>query len=244
MPEQFTATACQQEQPLTPREIARIVATVHCEGDIVEARALDSSSGIDFLELRLDCLEASLGQARELAAAAPRPLLMTARGPAEGGANPKLDERARMELLRTFLPHATGLDIELADTPRFDALIGDARAVGKLVVLSMHDFDGTPGWKELVGARDRAFAQGADVFKVATRLATPDDFHLLHRLVFESPAGSVSAMGMGPMGMASRLFLACAGSRLNYGYLSRPNAPGQWPAARLAEVLRECQVCR
>jgi 3-dehydroquinate dehydratase-1 len=44
---------------------------------------------------------------------------------------------------------------------------------------------------------------------------------------------------MGPLGKLSRLVLAKAGSCLNYGYLNTPNAPGQWPAARLKTLLEE-----
>ena len=46
-------------------------------------------------------------------------------------------------------------------------------------------------------------------------------------------------MGMGPWGRVSRLVLAKCGSLLNYGYIGESNAPGQWPAARLKEMLSE-----
>ncbi len=50
----------------------------------------------------------------------------------------------------------------------------------------------------------------------------------------------LSVMGMGRFGKISRLLLAQAGSILNYGYLDRPNASGQWEArllkCRLAEL--------
>jgi 3-dehydroquinate dehydratase-1 len=46
-------------------------------------------------------------------------------------------------------------------------------------------------------------------------------------------------MGMGPLGKVSRLVLAAAGSRLNYGYLDKPQVPGQWPAPELVRRLEE-----
>ena len=58
-------------------------------------------------------------------------------------------------------------------------------------------------------------------------------------------AGSqpLSVMGMGPLGKASRLLFARAGSLLNYGYLGEPQVSGQWSAltlkARLEEVMEE-----
>jgi 3-dehydroquinate dehydratase-1 len=46
-------------------------------------------------------------------------------------------------------------------------------------------------------------------------------------------------MGMGALGRVSRLLLAQLGSVLNYGYLDQATVPGQWPAARLRELIRE-----
>jgi 3-dehydroquinate dehydratase-1 len=49
----------------------------------------------------------------------------------------------------------------------------------------------------------------------------------------------LSVMGMGPWGRVSRLVLAKSGSLLNYGFIGTSNAPGQWPVARLKELLSE-----
>jgi 3-dehydroquinate dehydratase-1 len=46
-------------------------------------------------------------------------------------------------------------------------------------------------------------------------------------------------MGMGALGKVSRLVFAEAGSVLNYGYLDRPNASGQWEATLLKQRLKE-----
>ena len=46
-----------------------------------------------------------------------------------------------------------------------------------------------------------------------------------------------SIEGMGPLGKASRIAFAKAGSVLNYGYLKEANAPGQWPAIELKQSI-------
>jgi 3-dehydroquinate dehydratase-1 len=46
-------------------------------------------------------------------------------------------------------------------------------------------------------------------------------------------------MGMQKLGKVSRLTLAVAGSRLNYGYLGEPQVSGQWPARLLKQRLAE-----
>jgi 3-dehydroquinate dehydratase-1 len=50
----------------------------------------------------------------------------------------------------------------------------------------------------------------------------------------------LAVMGMGPLGMSSRVLLANCGSVLNYGWLHTPNVPGQWAAIELAKILRQC----
>jgi 3-dehydroquinate dehydratase-1 len=47
----------------------------------------------------------------------------------------------------------------------------------------------------------------------------------------------LALMGMGRLGMASRVMLAAAGSVLNYGWLHRPNVTGQWSARELRGIL-------
>ena len=82
----------------------------------------------------------------------------------------------------------------------------------------------------------RAFSAGADVFKIAT--ATDDLRSFARLLEFSGSAvrGPRAVMGMGKFGQVSRLSLARAGSALNYGYLDKPNAPGQWEARELKSL--------
>ena len=77
---------------------------------------------------------------------------------------------------------------------------------------------------------------GADVLKIATHTKTPGDVAQLLNLLETTPL-PLAVMGMGPLGMASRVILAAAGSVLNYGWLHRPNVTGQWSAKELRGVL-------
>ncbi|MEO6786392.1 MAG: type I 3-dehydroquinate dehydratase, partial [Chthoniobacteraceae bacterium] len=72
--------------------------------------------------------------------------------------------------------------------------------------------------------------------------ALTDDAASLARLidfVSTGKAHSLAVMGMGKLGQVSRLVLACVGSVLNYGYLDRPNASGQWEARELRRLLSQ-----
>lgn len=218
---------------LQPRPL--VVATVHTARGL---SALPRPGPADLLELRLDLLAAETGVLERAAARAVRPLLLTARHPAEGGA-PKIGVAARRELLLRFLPRAAALDVELRSVSALGDVLAEAHRRRCGLVVSFHDFRRTPGLAVLRGVVRRAAAAGADVVKVAVRLKEAGDLATLLQLVAADRRVPVAAMGMGPLGRASRLVLAVAGSRLNYGYVDRPQVEGQWPADLLRRRIDE-----
>ena len=193
---------------------------------------------VDLFELRVDHFSAD---PRALSRAIPHlsaPLIVTVRHPLEGGAG-GLSIRKRRDLYSDFLPAATFLDLELRSAAQLATTIDDARARGVRLILSAHFFKSTPRLSRLEALRDRAFAAGADIFKVATLTRTLPDVLTLMSLLARSPRRSLSVMGMGAFGKLSRPLLACAGSVLNYGYLDTAHVPGQWPAPLLKERVAE-----
>ncbi len=202
-------------------------------GAIAEKRTLQSSlSGCDVIELRLD----SLGCGKdvvEFAKNAPLPLLVTARGPLEGGQSDwTIPERAKA--YRTLIPHASFIDIELRDFDPLEEVIQEAKKEGVVVVGSFHDFKTTPPLDELgLKLDDRA-----DIHKFALMANSQSDIRV-QLLLFEACSHlPLSIMGMGPLGAAARPLMAKAGSLLNYGFLGNtPTAPNQWPASLLSEAL-------
>lgn len=213
-----------------------IVGTVHDPAGLKAAARLRRGA-VDLLELRVD---AFAGQESALLAAARNlgfPLLVTVRSPAEGAVHP-LPTAARAESYHRFLDVAAVIDVELSSLPALRAVVEEARRRGVGVVLSFHDFTATPTLARLRALARRAVAAGADCFKCATRLRSPSDLHALHQLLLTPGVRiPVAAMGMGPGAPAARLVLGAAGSALNYGFLHRPNAPGQLPATLLKPLL-------
>jgi 3-dehydroquinate dehydratase-1 len=167
------------------------------------------------------------------------PLIITVRHPAEGGAH-RLTFPQRRELFARFLPYATWIDVELRSFAKLSETLAAARRAGVKVIASVHHFHSTPGLAELRHAIRRARAAGADLCKLAALAETPAALGRLLGVFDRKPTLPVSVMGMGRFGKISRLLLAQAGSVLNYGYLDRPNASGQWEArvlkSRLAEL--------
>lgn len=193
---------------------------------------------VDFFELRADHFASDPGP---LLRAVPRlcaPLIVTVRHSAEGGAG-ALSLSQRRVLYAQFLPVAKFIDVELRSVRALAGVIADARACGVKLIVSAHFFKSTPSLARLETLRERAFAAGADVFKVATLTRTLPDVLTLASLLVRSPGQSLSVMGMGEFGKLSRTLLACGGSVLNYGFLDAVQVPGQWPAPLLKERLSE-----
>lgn len=198
------------------------------------------SATCDVIELRLDTLKMPAADLRAVLTQAGNstPILLTARHPAEGGQG-SLVAAERMEMIEPLLDLAVLVDIEIRSAMEMAPLIKKAHAAGVKVMGSFHDFQTTPGEEVLRGAISFAQPAGLDAVKIATFINSPADLTRLLTITAESHRLRLSSMGMGSWGRVSRLVLAKAGSLLNYGFIGESNAPGQWPAARLKELLAE-----
>lgn len=219
------------------RDGPQVVGAVHSPGAL--RRALRIQPGeVDFLEIRVDSFAPDPAP---LLRALPRlrvPLIITVRHPAEGGLH-RLSLPRRRALFAQFLPFAALIDVELRSSRDLAATIAAARARGVRVIISDHHFKTTPAAPRLRDTIRRARRAGADVCKIAALAETPAALARLLALFSRRPPLPLSVMGMGRFGKVSRLLLAQAGSALNYGYLDRPNASGQWEAVVLKKRLGE-----
>jgi 3-dehydroquinate dehydratase-1 len=220
---------------------AQVAGTVHSPGALRHALRLKAGA-VDLLELRVDHFASDLAALRQAVPQLRFPWIVTVRHPKEGGSG-ELPAGTRAELYREFLPGATYVDVELRSAERMKEIIAAAKAREVTVVLSQHYFTRTPSVAELREKCRLAQKLGADLFKVAARTSEPEELARLLLLLKEARGFPLSVMGMGPLGKASRLLFARAGSVLNYGYLGEPQVSGQWPAEvlkkRVEEVLSE-----
>ncbi len=227
-----------------------MVGTVYSTGSLAAALELSHGGarrnptkhrpGPDFIELRVDHFARRPGQLDALATRPPRPLLVTVRHAAEGGAASGLDTPTRRRLYERFLPVAAFVDVEVRSLRALAGTVAKAKTGGVCVVASFHDFLAVPGAERLRELVGRAMDGGADVFKLAAMVHGPGDLARLLDLMESERRLPLAVMGMGPLGRVSRLALAASGSVFNYGYLGkRPQVPGQWPAADLRERIDE-----
>jgi 3-dehydroquinate dehydratase / shikimate dehydrogenase len=204
--------------------------------DAVVSRMAALAPVADLFEVRADFVR-DLDLAA-LLGARPRPLLFTCRPESEGGRFPDRDHPTRRRLLSEAAERGFDL-VDVEERSGFDEVIA-ARA-GRGLVLSWHDFEGTPS--DLDGIHARMAARHPDVVKIAVTARSVADLGRL--LAFAARHSGdrgprLVALAMGPLGVASRLL----GGRCRAPFTfaspgsGREAAPGQLPAAALAETYR------
>jgi 3-dehydroquinate dehydratase-1 len=191
----------------------------------------------DLFELRLDQLMRVIDRLENKISKLSVPLVITARHPMEGGAN-RLSVFQRRNLLDRFLSRARFVDVELRSAPLLASLLRRARRQDVHRIISVHHMKKTPSPSRLRAQARAAKTHGANIFKVAARTDTPAQ---LTRLIDFAAARhgniAVSAMGIGKLGAASRLLLACCGSPLVYVSLGRSDIEGQMSLEQLRALL-------
>jgi len=223
--------------------------------DAVAALPLDV---LDLVELRIDHLEGierfgtdpgvATGVVAALAAlreALPDdvPVLATFRSRQEGGRH-ALPAEAYGDLLELLVGSGAcdAVDVEMFTEPSTLArVVAGAHAAGVPVVMSSHDFAGTPPQAEIVSRLRTQQNLGADVVKIAVMPRTARDVLTLlaatEEFCSEHATRPAITMAMGPLGTASRLVGESFGSCLSFGAVGAPSAPGQVDARELRTVI-------
>jgi 3-dehydroquinate dehydratase-1 len=235
-------------EPRMPLVCAPLVGRTR-EALLAEA-ALVSAKRPDLLEWRVDFFE-GLGDASAVArlagdikrAAGGMPLLFTRRNAREGGEKIALSEAQVVEVYRAVC-EAGGVDLvdfEMGNsTPDVVAVRGMSRARGIGLVLSFHDFQGTPPAPVLAQKFAQAEQMGADVAKVAVMPRSAEDVLTLLSATLQASRAldiPVVSMAMGGLGAVSRVCGASFGSALTFAVGQSASAPGQMPIEDLSAAL-------
>jgi 3-dehydroquinate dehydratase-1 len=220
-----------------------------------DAAASLTRSSYDLVELRVDHLTAvdDAEKVREAVAAVRGalpddvPVLFTFRTKQEGGDRDITPEEYGDLLRRTIRDGVVdAVDVEMYTQPDvLESVVETAHHAGVVVVMSSHDFTGTPPRAEILSRLLQQQEHGADVVKLAAVPTTPADVLTLLAATddFRSGAGLVPAitMSMGPLGAASRLVGETFGSCLTFATASASaegaSAPGQLEAAGVRAAL-------
>jgi 3-dehydroquinate dehydratase I len=199
---------------VTSRRRPRVVAVITSPAEL--GFAIRMGKPPDFFELRLDRLVRAVDRLDNKISKLRAPLIITARHPMEGGAN-RLSLLQRHNLLARFLSRARYIDVELRSAPLLRSLLRLARKQNTQRIISVHHLKSTPSPDRLRTQARAAKTYGADIFKLATRTDTPAQLtRLIDFVAAKNVDVAVSAMGIGKLGAASRVLLACCGSALVY----------------------------
>jgi 3-dehydroquinate dehydratase-1 len=198
----------------------------------------------DAVEFRADLAED--GRSQLSAYEGNLPLLVTNRIEWEGGE--AADNPARIEALEAAVEHPAveAVDVELAAVRAGDCadLLEHARTHDVAVVVSVHDFEGTPDRETLSELLTEA-AELGDVGKLAVTAETRGDVLALLSATHEATAAgrTVATMAMGEAGRHSRAVAPLYGSRIGYAPVDPADAtaPGQYDLATLRRLIDQLQ---
>ncbi len=199
--------------------------------DKSKANCLDILKSVEMAEIRLDLTGSSTSDIEEIFASG-IPLIATCRFE-----NTSL-ETQKTKLIKAIQSGADFVDIEIeAPKEQKTAIIEEARKHNCKVIISYHNFEKTPGLKELYQIADECYNDGADLAKIATMVNQPEDNARLMSLY--SIGRPVVSLGMGELGKVTRLVSTLLGAEFSFASQDdgAATAPGQISYSTMKEVI-------
>ncbi len=196
----------------------------------------------DLIELRADYLDQP--ELPSLLHGANKPFIVTHRRIQEGGRF-RGDEKSRIRLLKEAIDLGVAyVDVEFkTDQALLQSLI--EKRNGTKIILSFHNFQGTPSLQELRGLLARMRRWGPDVVKIVTLARSwEDNLKALSLISYALKKGQrIVTFCMGDKGKMSRIFSPLMGAAWAYASLHRTNAsaPGQLTVEGIRAVWRKLE---
>jgi len=208
--------------------------------ETLERAGDDAPFKCDLVEVRLDMVGPAFPNWRECCHGIENqglPVLLTLRLEAEGG-DWVLPDSERLPFLSEAIGALSAIDVEYR-SPLASDLCLKAAGLGKTVVVSFHDFDGTPPRDELAEIVDGIRGLPSAVPKIVTMVRSPGDVDTLAALLASNREQPICVLGMGDMGQRTRTGFPAQGSCLTFGFIDGASAPGQLTANALVNALIE-----
>ncbi|MEW6334091.1 MAG: type I 3-dehydroquinate dehydratase [Thermodesulfobacteriota bacterium] len=199
----------------------------------------------DLVELRIDGIPDA--DMERLLGARPVPVIVTNRSRQEGGAFTGTEEERVGRLIEAAHLGADYLDIESATDPALKARLRETLAgrPGQLIV-SWHDFSGTPSRSMLKAKMEACMADGPTIVKIVTRADDAADCLRVLELIPSARQRNqaIIAFCMGRHGRISRIAAPLLGSLIAYASLEpdAASAPGQLTVHQMREIRRLLEV--
>ncbi len=186
---------------------------------------------VELAEIRLDLTDFSVEEIQKVFSHS-TPTIATCRPD-------KMGTKDQMERLTAAIKAgAAYVDIEIeAEKEQQEALIAVARQFNCKVIISYHNFEKTPGLKELYSIVDQCYALGADIAKLATFCNSQADSARLLSLYSNNKA--LVALGMGAYGKITRIVAPLLGAEFTFAAIDEgeETAPGQIGYSRMKAII-------
>ncbi len=151
-------------------------------------------------------------------------VIFTARHVSEGG---RMENAERIPLYLQCIKIVDAVDVEVSQQETLREVVDSARAAGKNVIFSYHNFTETPTPAELETVMEAVDRKKGEIFKVASMVKNREDALRLVRFTIAHASENVAVMGMGEKARWTRFVLPILGSRLAYASSGEGTAPGQ-----------------
>ncbi|HEX6851558.1 MAG TPA: type I 3-dehydroquinate dehydratase [Candidatus Polarisedimenticolaceae bacterium] len=208
---------------------AIVTSILEASAEAVERRFAEVPAGSSLVEIRADRLRPA--EVAGLVARSPRPAIVAARRPSEGGTFDGSEEERRAVLEAALDAGAAFVDVE-----HEGALepLAWGPAAGR-VILSHHG--GPCDAAALLARLDAMASSPAARLKLVPVASSPDEAWAIRSVLEQAErlGRPLAAFAMGRPGAATRLLAPSWGSWGTYGAVAagRETAPGQWTAAQL-----------
>jgi 3-dehydroquinate dehydratase type I len=203
----------------------------------------------DLLELRIDRI-ADL-DLPVLLKAKKGPVFVTNRRREEGGGFCGTEEERLFLLREAVRLGAEYVDLEAATDDRLaKRLLAVVAEQGRRtrVIVSSHDFQGTPAERTLRQTWHACREKGGDIVKIVTHARRPEDnLRVLSLIPYSRRRGQdIIAFCMGEQGRIGRIMAPLLGSFLAFAALEKGEeaAPGQWTVGEMRHLLKTLTVAR
>jgi len=206
--------------------------------EVLEQVALSNDAHCDLIELRIDSFECADDLAkvksllRKIKRTADKPVIFTFRRQEEGGKK-AVTKEYYMELLTMVADAGLAdlIDVEASAIEGNCRFIEELQDTGAYVIMSKHDFDGTPSAEEIKETYIRMNEMGADIAKVSYMPNSKSDVVNLIIATLDVTSDRsfcpVIAISMGKLGMITRVIGEFLNSAVTFAAMSQASAPGQ-----------------
>lgn len=218
-----------------------VVAVLVDDGFSNEEVERHIQGGMGVAEIRIDMFQnfETNHVKKEIDKFADVPTLATIRKDVDGGLWIN-SEAERIELFKSIIPHVGAVDIELSEPKTLVELKGFLGNNGCALVASYHNFDQTPSDEQLQALITQAKAADADAVKIACMVKSEADCARLAALFEKDLDIPKIIIGMGPLGMGTRVSFPALGSLLTYSPSDKIKAAyGQISFSEMIEQLHK-----